>query len=89
MAFKAEKNSAGENFFIGFLAILDNSKSFGQKNFLAFMTFLKVKRLRIVQFGEKFNKKNFTSQIFSTLKAMLIMILKLKWPFHSLYLSHS
>ena len=33
MAFKAEKNLAGKKFFIGFLAILDNSKSFGKKIF--------------------------------------------------------
>ena len=33
MAFKAEKIFAGEIFFIGFLAILDNSKSFGKKIF--------------------------------------------------------
>jgi len=39
MAFKAEKNLAGENFFIWFLAILDKSKSFGKKNFSAVWPF--------------------------------------------------
>ena len=33
LALKAEKNLAGKNFFIWFLAKLDNSKSFGKSFF--------------------------------------------------------
>ena len=44
MAFKAEKNLAGGNFFIWFLAILDKSKSFGKKIFSAFLAFWPSKR---------------------------------------------
>ena len=44
LALKVEKNLAGKNFFIWFLAKLDNSKSFGKSFFLAFIAFKGLKR---------------------------------------------
>ena len=48
LALKVEKNLAGKNFFIWFLAKLDNSKSFGKSFFFGLLTFKKVQKDKIL-----------------------------------------